>query len=67
MQQAAKFRKWGTVAAFLVPVWFVMNVRVELGVATTFERALDGLVGMTLLVTSVFLAMVFYQKGGWKS
>jgi hypothetical protein len=48
---------WITVA---VLVWFVMNIRVSIGIASTFERVVDGLVGIALLGAAVFLALEFF-------
>lgn len=48
---------WITVA---VLVWFIMNIRVSIGIGSTFERAVDGLVGIALLVAAVFLALEFF-------
>lgn len=48
---------WITIA---VLVWFVMNIRVSIGIGSTFERAVDGLVGIALLVAAVFLALEFF-------
>ncbi len=64
MRNARKNCKRGgwLAAAFLV--WFVMNVRVEAGIGTTFERAVDGLVGMALLVAAVFIALDYFQVIG---
>lgn len=45
-------------AIFLV--WFIMNVRVAAGIGTTFERAIDGLVGVALLLAVIFLALEFF-------
>jgi len=49
-------------AAFLV--WFIMNIRVAIGVGTTLERAVDGLVGMALLLASVYAALDFFKVIG---
>lgn len=40
------------VAAF---VWYIINIRVEAGFATAFERVIDGLVG-----GAVFLLIIYY-------
>jgi hypothetical protein len=39
----------------VVAVWYIINIRVEAGMATLFERALDGLVG-----GGVFLVILYY-------
>lgn len=40
--------------------WLIINIRVEAGVATAFERVLDGLVGGAVLLASIFLAVRFF-------
>lgn len=52
-----KYAGWLT-AAFIV--WFVMNIRVSAGIGSIFERAVDGLVGVALLLAAVFLALDFF-------
>lgn len=42
-------------------VWLIINIRVEAGFGTTFERAFDGMVGGAVLVASVFLALKFFK------
>ncbi len=64
--QNAKKRKWGGWIAAVLFIWFIMNVRVAAGIGSTFERAVDGLVGIGLLVAVVFLAMDFLQDTGRK-
>lgn len=41
--------------------WLIVNIRVEAGIATSFERALDGIVGGTVLLSAVFLALRFFK------
>ena len=53
---------WVTTAAFVI--WFIINIRVAIGVGSTFERAVDGLVGIALLFAAVFLALDFFQLIG---
>jgi hypothetical protein len=64
MQNLQKKKKWfgWAVAAFLV--WLVMNIRVAAGISSTFERAVDGLVGIMLLLAVVFLALDYFQVIG---
>ena len=64
MQNLKKKKRMGgwITAAFLV--WLVMNIRVAAGIGSTFERAVDGLVGVTLLVGAVFLTLDFFDLIG---
>lgn len=58
-----KKRRYGWyVAAFLILL--VINIRVAAGIGSTFERAVDGLVGIALLIGAVFLALDFFQVLG---
>lgn len=41
--------------------WLVINIRVEAGAGTVFERTLDGLVGGVVLLVSIFLALRFFS------
>ena len=41
-------------------VWLVINIRVSAGYASTFERALDGLVGVLVLLVAILLAVRFF-------
>lgn len=45
-------------------IWFIMNIRVAAGIGSTFERAVDGIVGIALLVAAVFLTLDFFQVIG---
>ena len=45
-------------------VWLIINIRVEAGVGTPFERAVDGLVGGAVLLVAVFISLRFFQCGG---
>lgn len=42
-------------------IWFIINIRVEAGVGTIFERAVDGLVGGAVLLVAVFMTLRFLQ------
>ena len=64
MQNIQKKKKCGGLVFFAFLVWFIMNVRVEAGLGTTFERAVDGLVGISIFVAAVFLALDFFQVIG---
>lgn len=41
--------------------WLVVNIRVAAGMATNFERALDGIVGGVVLLVSIFMAVRFFK------
>ncbi len=41
-------------------VFFIMNFRVEAGIATVLERALDGLVGISVLLGLLYLGARFF-------
>jgi len=43
--------------------WLVINIRVEAGMASTLERALDGLAGGVVLLVAVFAALRFFKCG----
>ena len=45
-------------------IWLIINIRVAAGMATVFERALDGLVGGLVLLGSIFLALRFFGDEG---
>ena len=49
---------WAGIAFVL---WLIINIRVEAGVGTPFERAVDGLVGGAVLLVTVFLSLRFFQ------
>jgi hypothetical protein len=42
-------------------VYFIMNFRVEAGIATPFERALDGLVGGVVFLTLLYVGARFFK------
>ena len=64
MQSEKKKCKWSCVIVVIIFVWFVMNVRVAAGIGTTFERAVDGLIGLAFLVSAVFIALDFFEVIG---
>lgn len=43
-------------------IWLVINIRVEAGISTVFERAVDGLVGILVLLISIVLALRFFNE-----
>ncbi len=47
------------IAVFLA--WLVINIRVAAGMATPFERALDGIVGGCVLLVAIFMAVKFFK------
>jgi len=49
---------WSAVGFF---IWLIINIRVEAGVGTTFERAIDGIVGGAVLLAVIFLALSFFK------
>lgn len=60
--QYGKKKQSGSVlllACFLV--WLIINVRVEAGMGSTLERALDGLVGGAVLLVVIFFALRFFR------
>jgi len=42
-------------------VWLVINIRVEAGMGSSFERAVDGLAGGAVLLVSIFFALRFFR------
>lgn len=64
MQNLQKKRKGLGLLAAAFPVWFIMNIRVEAGIGSTFERAVDGLVGLVLLLAAVYGALEFFALKG---
>ena len=44
-----------------VLVYFIINFRVEAGLATSFERALDGLVGGVVLLVLIYISARFFK------
>jgi hypothetical protein len=44
----------------VICVWYVINIRVEAGMASVFERTLDGLVGGALFLFLLYLAGKFF-------
>jgi len=42
-------------------IWLVINIRVEAGIGSTFERAVDGLVGGGVLLIAIYLALRFFN------
>ena len=45
-------------------IWLIINIRVEAGIGSSFERAIDGMVGGAVLLTSIFLALRFFDSDG---
>jgi hypothetical protein len=42
-------------------LWLIINIRVEAGMGTTFERVIDGLFGGVLVLVSLFGAWLLYS------
>ena len=64
MQNLNKKKKWGGLITVAFLIWFVFNIRVAAGIGSTFERAIDGMVGIALLVGVVFLVLDFFNVIG---
>ena len=45
----------------VILVYFIINFRVEAGIATPFERALDGLVGGVVLLVLLYIGARFFK------
>ena len=58
LQKKSRRFRW---LPFVFFVWLIMNIRVEAGISSTYERALDGLVGIVLILAAVFVALDFFQ------
>lgn len=58
MQNKKNLSPWWLVAVF---VWFVMNIRVEAGIATAVERTIDGLVGGVFFLVVLYYAARFFD------
>ena len=64
MQNFNKKKKWGGLITVAFLVWLVFNIRVAAGIGSIFERAVDGMVGIALLVAVVFLVLDFFNLIG---
>jgi len=42
-------------------IWLIINVRVEAGIGSSFERAVDGLVGGVFLLAVIFYTLRFFR------
>jgi hypothetical protein len=42
-------------------VYFIINIRVEAGMATVFERTLDGLAGGVVLMVLIYISARFFK------
>ena len=54
-------KKSSTWCPVVILVYFVINIRVEAGIATSFERALDGLVGGAVLLVLIYIGARFFK------
>ncbi len=55
--QKKQISPWWLAAVF---VWYVINIRVEAGIATALERTVDGLVGGLLLLVLLYYGARFF-------
>ncbi len=55
--QKKQISPWWLAAVF---VWYVINIRVEAGIATALERTVDGLVGGVLLLVLLYYGARFF-------
>ena len=55
--QKKQISPWWLAAVF---VWYVINIRVEAGIATALERTVDGLVGGLLFLVALYYAARFF-------
>ena len=58
------YKKKQPAAVWVIPILvflFIINIRVEAGVGSAVERALDGIVGGVVLLSSVFFALRFFK------
>ena len=58
-----KRQKMNVSVAWIVAalIWYIINIRVEAGIATAFERAIDGLVGGAVLLIILYYAARFFK------
>ena len=56
--QKKQISPWWLAAVF---VWYVINIRVEAGIATLFERMVDGLVGGGVFLVILYYAAQFFD------
>ena len=42
-------------------VWLIINIRVEAGMGSAFEKAVDGMVGGAVLLIAIFMAVRFFE------
>jgi hypothetical protein len=54
-------KKGSTWCPVFILVYFVINIRVEAGIASSFERALDGLVGGAVLLVLIYISARFFK------
>jgi len=57
MQNKKNLSPWWLAAVF---IWYVINIRVEAGMATALERTIDGLVGGVLFLVVLYYAARFF-------
>ena len=61
MSKFCNSKKGSTWCPVIILVYFVINIRVEAGIATSFERALDGLVGGAVLLMLIYIGARFFK------
>ena len=61
MTKYCSSKKCSTWMPVVFVVYFIMNFRVEAGIATAFERALDGLVGGVVLLVLLYIGARFFK------
>ena len=54
-------KKYSTWTPLVVILYFIINFRVEAGIATMLERALDGLVAVMVLVSLLYIGACFFK------
>ncbi len=61
MTKICKSSKSSIWCLIVIVLYFIMNFRVEAGIATPFERALDGLVGGMVLLLLLYVGARFFN------
>jgi len=54
-------KKGSTWCPVVILVFFIINFRVEAGIATPFERAVDGLVAGAVLLVLIYVSARFFK------
>jgi hypothetical protein len=61
MLKFCNLKKGSTWCPVVILLYFVINIRVEAGIATVLERALDGLVGGVVLLVLIYISARFFK------